>query len=85
MDKDYLDIEVTDKRSFSEFAGLLLKDFRANSQEWENNRLELFLEAIQAYTEDLDGFYQNNHPKVDPELPTWSTFADILRGAVVYE
>lgn len=85
MKKDAWEIEVTDRKSFQEFVGLLLADYENNKDNWENNRLELFLEAMQAYAGDLDGYYLNNHPEIDAEKPTWRAFADILRGAVVYE
>ena len=85
MDRNYRDIRVTDRKSFEEFVDLLLKDFRKNGDEWENNRLELFLEAVKRYSEDLDGYYRNLHPELDADVPTWRAFADILRGAVVYE
>lgn len=85
MKKDAWKIEVTDRQSFQEFVGLLISDFEKNKDRWENNNLELFLSAIQSYAGELDGFYRNNHPEMDAEIPTWRAFADILRGAVVYE
>jgi len=37
---------------------LLLADFEKNKDDWENNRLELFLEAMQAYAGSLGGYYK---------------------------
>lgn len=85
MKKDLYHIEVTNRESFSEFLNLLHADFQENGRNWENNRLELFLEALQRYSEDLDGYYQNMHPDLDPDKATWRVFADILLGAIVYE
>ncbi|MEW7291331.1 DUF7660 family protein [Aquimarina sp. 2304DJ70-9] len=81
----YSSIEVNDRKSFSEFLKLLLEDYKNNGQNWENNNLELFLEAMQRYSEDVDGYYKNIKPNLDPETPTWRIFADILCGTVVYE
>lgn len=85
MKKDAWKIEVTDRKSFQEFVGLLLADYKANKDNWDNNTLDLFLEAIEAYAGDLDGYYLNNHPEIDADKATWRAFADILRGAVTYE
>ena len=85
MKKDVWNIEVTDRKSFQEFLRLLLKDYENNHGSWENNRLDLFLEALQGYTGDLPGYYQNNGPEIDADVPSWKKFADILLGAVVYE
>lgn len=85
MTKNAWNIEVIDRQSFQEFARLLHKDFKTNPEKWENNKLESFLEATEAYASDLDGYYLNNHPDINAEIPTWRVFADILRGAVIYE
>ncbi|HYF02320.1 MAG TPA: hypothetical protein VEC36_03010 [Patescibacteria group bacterium] len=85
-DKLY-DLKVTDKNSFIEFLELLHEDFKSNKASWENPDLESFLEAMIRYTEDIQGYYDNIKPQenIDAEIPTWSQFADILRGAIVYE
>ena len=82
---DAWEIEVTDRKSFEKFISLLLADFNKNKYSWENNRLDLFLEAMSAYTADLDGYYKNKEPDQNADTPTWKVFADIMRGAVVYE
>jgi len=81
----YQEIEVNDRKSFSDFLELLLADFKSNPEKWENNHLETFIEAMQRYTLDFEGYYRNVHPQLNPDLPTWRVFADILRGAVIYE
>ena len=85
MKKDALNIEVTNRESFKEFVELLLIDYKENNDNWENNRLDSFLEAMHAFAGDLDGYYKNNQPAYDSEKPSWRTFADIIRGSVVYE
>jgi hypothetical protein len=83
--KDFLEIEVKDRQSFSEFAMLLLEDFEKNKGDWENKNLGDFLKALQRYSEDVDGYYKSVHPELDANVPTWRVFADILRGATMYE
>ena len=82
---NYTDIEVRDRNSFIRFTKELLENYRNQGENWENNTLETFLEALSTCTEEIDGFYQNNHPDRNPEEASWSAFADILSGAVIYE
>ncbi len=85
---DAWNIKVTDRKSFEEFVKLLLADFYKkvnNDKAWENNRLDLFLEAMSRYTADIDGYYQNVEPDQNADIPSWKVFADIMKGAVVYE
>jgi hypothetical protein len=37
------------------------------------------------YTENIQGFYKNTQQNIDADQADWQTFADILRGARVYE
>lgn len=64
---------------------LLHADFLKNGKNWQNNTLDNFLEAITAYAEDIQGLYNNRENGKDADTPDWQTFADILRGAVIYE
>ena len=82
---DYSSIEVNDRRSISEFIRLLHADYKNNGSNWGNNTLELFLEAQQRYSLDIDGYYKSVEPDVNPEKASWKIFADLIKGAVVYE
>jgi hypothetical protein len=62
----------------------LHQDHRDNPQAWDNNTLELFLEALAAWAQDMDGFYLNQKLPV-PEKPEWKTFAHMLVAATMYE
>ncbi|KMU64953.1 hypothetical protein EZBTHKR_0437 [Elizabethkingia anophelis] len=44
-----------------------------------------FLEAFSAYTEDIQGYYNNMKLDINADKPDWSTFADIFKGAKIYE
>ncbi len=51
---------------------------------WENGDLKSFLEAMAAWTEDMDGYYRDNGEPV-PETPNWKILGEILSAAKVYE
>ncbi|GAA5504553.1 hypothetical protein Dxin01_04331 [Deinococcus xinjiangensis] len=43
-----------------------------------------FLEAMSAWTEDMDGYYANRGEEI-PEMPSWRMFAEIVTAALSYE
>jgi hypothetical protein len=61
------------------------KDLLDNLENWENKTLPRFLEALNAYTEDIQGYYDNMKLNVNADKPNWSLFADIFKGARIYE
>jgi hypothetical protein len=56
-----------------------------NPNGWENTTLPEFLEALSAYSSDIQGYYNNMKMNVNADEPTWQIFADIFKGAKVYE
>lgn len=62
-----------------------LEDFKTEHIHWENNTLESFLEALSRYSEDIQSFYDNTNQKIDVAIPSWKVFADLLKGASMYE
>lgn len=87
--EDLYSIQVSDRTSFIRFLHLLVADYNTNKQKWENKDLSSFLEAMTRYTEDIDGYYKNLEKElgeqINPDVPSFRVFADILRGATVYE
>ena len=77
--------KVTDRQTFIIFLDLLRNDFLDNADNWENKTLPDFLEALSSYTEDIPGYYDNTNQKVNADKPNWQTFADIFKGATMYE
>ena len=75
---------VASKQDLSDFVGALRKDLESQGGDWENPTLERFLEAMQAWIEDSDGYYLNAGQFV-PVEPTWRTFAEILIASKIYE
>jgi hypothetical protein len=78
-------MEVFDRESFIRFVGLLREDFKLNSAAWENKTVDDFLEALGAYANDIQGYYDNTSQQINADIPSWKLFADILSGARIYE
>ncbi len=73
------------RTEFIEFLKEFRKDLEENKSNWENRSLENFLEAMEAYTKDVQGYYDNMKMDIDADKPTWENFKTILQGASVYE
>jgi hypothetical protein len=73
------------RNDFIKFIKEFRKDFEENKSEWENKTLGDFFEAMEAYTEDVQGYYDNMKLNVDADEATWENFKTILQGASVYE
>jgi len=73
------------RTEFISFLKEFKTDFEQNKENWENKTLEDFLESMIAYTEDIQGYYDNMNLEVDANVPTWENFMTILKGASVYE
>ncbi|NUO84174.1 hypothetical protein HUU05_29225 [candidate division KSB1 bacterium] len=75
---------IQTRKDFISFVHLLIQDLRENHTEWENRDLESFLEAITAWVEDMEGYYQNKGLPL-PRQPDWNLFGQILLAAKIYE
>jgi hypothetical protein len=85
MNHDIANLEVTDRESFIQLLRLMQADLQQNREAWENNTLSTFIEAMERYAEDIQGYYDFNQQNIDANVPSWKVFADIMRGAIVYE
>ena len=77
--------KVTNRDSFIKFLELLRNDLLINKESWENRNLEDFLEALAAYSEDIQGYYDNTEQNKSADEASWEVFADIFKGAIIYE
>lgn len=78
-------LKVADRQAFIKFLDLLRQDFLTNSDNWTSKTLPDFLEALSTYTEAIQGYYDNMEKNIDADIADWQTFADIFKGAIVYE
>jgi hypothetical protein len=82
-----LDEQVETVQSREDLAGFvrdLVNDLRTRPGEWENDRLDTYLEAVAAWIEDMDGYYQNRG-EAAPQEPSWKLLGEILLAAKSYE
>ena len=66
------------------FLAALMDDYRANGASWTNGDLLSFLAAMAAWSEDMEGFYENRGEDPASGSP-WRVLVDILMAARVYE
>jgi hypothetical protein len=78
-------ILVDSRASFIDFLALLRNEFLGNPTQWENKTLADFLDAMRNYAEDIQGYYDNTSQSIDANEASWQVFADIMRGARMYE
>jgi hypothetical protein len=76
--------EIGSKEDFVNFVELLISNLKSNPEEWTNKTLPEYLESISSWTEDMEGYYQNNNMPI-PENINWKVFANILIAAKMYE
>ena len=75
---------IESRDDFVTFIEALRYDVVAYPEEWQNQTLEDFLEALSAWVKDMDGYYQNNRLPVPTSL-TWKNFAEMMLAAKYYE
>lgn len=63
----------------------LESDFRERGDEWENQTIGDFLEAMSRWLSSSQSYYNNTGQDIDATEPSWQLFADALSAAVVYE
>ncbi|WP_316569322.1 hypothetical protein [Neobacillus sp. YIM B06451] len=76
--------KVNSREDLVKFINLLRKDLQMNKDEWENANLADFLEAMEAWVNDMEGFYPNANQAVS-EKQSWKMIANILYASKMYE
>ncbi|TAE39885.1 MAG: hypothetical protein EAZ70_04805 [Runella slithyformis] len=76
--------KISTKGDFIKFLEVFLEDLKSNSNEWENTSLSSYIEAMAAWTDDMEGYYTNNNLEI-PDNINWKVFANILVAAAIYE
>jgi hypothetical protein len=66
------------------FIHVLRDDFVATPAGWENPDVERYLEALAAWTSDMEGYFKNRGERI-PDVPTWRLVAEMLLAAKYYE
>lgn len=58
------------------FISLLRLDLKNNKEKWGNRTLEDFLGAMEAWVDDMEGYYSNTNQPF-PNQPSWKTIGEI--------
>ncbi len=83
--EEVFNYNVSSRQSFIEFLSLLHRYFIEHPDKWENNNLASYLESLSDYADEIQGYYNNTNQSVNADEPSWRVFADIFRGAIIYE
>jgi hypothetical protein len=75
---------VNSREDLIKFIFHLRMDLQTHKDKWENITLDDFLEAMEAWVNDMEGYYLNSNQPV-PKQPSWKTIADILYASSMYE
>ena len=84
MDLKQQAANVQTRQELAAFVLALANDYETRSDQWENDQLPLYLNAMAAWIDDMDGFFQNRG-EAAPDQPTWALLASILLAAKIYE
>ena len=76
--------KVSTKEEFAAFLDQVLLDYSKHGASWENPDLPRFIEAIQAWLLDSDGYYRNQKIDISSVKP-WRRIADAVAAARIYE
>jgi hypothetical protein len=75
----------TESRSdFVTFVRALRRSLEEEPTQWEHQDLSSYLEALAAWVEDMDGYFQSVEQD-PPDRPSWRLLAQMLAAARVYE
>lgn len=75
---------IKSKEDFIEFINVLIKDMNEKPGEWEDKPVMSYLESIQSWVEDMDGYYQNTKQEVPQDI-NWNFIATLLYVGKIYE
>ncbi|HEY1028119.1 MAG TPA: hypothetical protein VGE28_10910 [Pseudomonas sp.] len=75
---------INTKDDLAGFVSGLREELTESPEEWENQTLDRFLDAMESWIRVIDA-YSKNTGDVEALSPSWKTFAKILYAAKVYE
>ncbi len=77
-------LNIKNKDDFVKFVGELNDDLKNNPLTWENTELTSYLEAIQSWVTDMDGWGKNLNIDIK-NISVWQLMAHILFASKIYE
>jgi len=76
---------ITTRDDLVRFIRILLQDLRDHGKDWENPTLERYLDALAAWTGNMEGYFRNVRKTSAPVEPTWKLIGYMLLAARIYE
>lgn len=76
--------DVKTKDDLIAFIGALAEDSRTNTEEWENITISDYISSIQAWLNDMDGYYKNSDGDMPADID-WNFIAVLLYTGKIYE
>lgn len=77
--------EMNTRGDLARFVYALQDDLKHHPENWENQDLHTFLGALARFLKDARGYYHNERPDIDADIPSWRLFADCLQAASCYD
>lgn len=75
---------IESKDDFVQYLSELRKIIEQRDEAFENDTTIRYLETIEAWTDDMHGYFRNAGLPEEP-VPSWKLFARILTSALDYE
>jgi hypothetical protein len=75
---------IKTKNDFIEFINVLIDDINKNPEEWEDKSVASYLESIQSWIEDMEGYYHNTGQETPRDI-NWNFIATLLYVGKIYE
>ena len=75
---------ISSREDLVRFIDEMRSTYKRNGGGWNNKDLPSYLEAMSAWVDDMDGYFENINETL-PDEPTWKMFAQILAASIVYE
>lgn len=76
--------KINSREDLANFISELKIDLNQNNSEWENPSLERFLEAMQGFVVNLDGWEKNCNIDTT-KMTSWQLVGHLLLAAKMYE
>lgn len=84
MELHELVTNINDKDDLIKFISDLINDYITNKDSWENQTLDSYLEAMQSWLEDIEGWEKNCKQDVSNMNP-WQLIGHVLYASKMYE
>lgn len=76
--------KISNKEDLTRFIGKLIEDLKNNPETWENLSLENYLESMQSWLDDMEGWEKNFNINMS-KINTWELIGIILLASKMYE